>query len=1164
MTPDAYPDDPCLTPPAICDPRIRFFHDDGILFVTAAPPLPGTSPPDSFVAVWRDHADAKPYVFGRRIYTHTDLGHALLRLEINHGVNRAQFTSNSSLLADAVTLALAAPPDATDWPLATHGAIAVALDFDPADISDPSFLLADDDHGGDLDTEDECHNNSFTTGTDGDYEFAPTELLTLDDLAIELTYGTDCCGTSDCCDNNSQCGQNQHCADGECVPDECNGPGDCPEGSHCEGGECVDDSCNGSGECPPGQECIGGQCEKPCNGDGDCPSGNECVGGVCEDCPGVCCDNGDCDDDALCTLDQCRDGGCRHRYKNCTDGDKCTDDYCNPQNGQCEHVANYDDDNPCTLDQCDPETGAATHTCLDDCTTCEDGFCLACACEAAYCNASMSIEPAQVCTNEVFELRLALECYPDCESGFWEISASPETAGVIFIDATAGSIDCTGETVMLYVQAKMPCDRSGTVLFRLDFDSAGEQHCEAAATLGYFRCPDSDMDANRDGVVTDSEADEEGEDVWEYGADKKGAIVLVNCDADGATPPARDLSDNVVNGPNDVADLSELVIRAVPSTNHEGWQRRLRIPGNKAIRVFGALADGAPQIMSPTDTVYMIPDPLSQEFHYGVESIAYPGDRNHTNFTGLVTLYLDLLDDLGVVVCTDTIQLRVAPFIMLPNTAPPHRVLVASDDAGFLNFVQTRAGVPNVIAFHECNSFECDLWPQDAWEFGLSSRPTSGGGAWNLYSGFETLRYNPLKLAQRRPLQPWGRNSLLGGVHAALVDKVGLVFRQAELDITRSYGGNLELIPPYTGHALGRIVVGSMPQVQVAFLNRQEVQGPALQLDTSWLAVGHIDEYMAFVPDPAGFGVVFASPSYAKLILESAPAHEPLFYENSTDPVAQGAVDSADANGLTDNDSDDFRDFVGGYVRIYSGPGKGQIGEIVASGTTEHELQLGKVWRFGSARDVYTAIMDDEPQYRRNNGEWHAGHTPTVDSYYICVPGSKRFFGATPAAGPPGMPFPAVVTASELAADVQLWTAVTPAIEARLTVAWQAVRSALGSHQAPDFLIPMMYLGRTSPSALFEGGAFAYSPGSANMQVWQDQLWVARPFGPRADVSGQRVDLFLQEFETTLNLSGTRTSHFVDDWNTYHRSFGEVHCGTNVIRTAPTAAAFQRWWEVEP
>ncbi|MCG3129461.1 MAG: hypothetical protein FLDDKLPJ_00188 [Phycisphaerae bacterium] len=379
-----------------------------------------------------------------------------------------------------------------------------------------------------------------------------------------------------------------------------------------------------------------------------------------------------------------------------------------------------------------------------------------------------------------------------------------------------------------------------------------------------------------------------------------------------------------------------------------------------------------------------------------------------------------------------------------------------------------------------------------------------------------------------------------------------------------AYGGNLELIPPYTNHPLGRIVVGSMPLAQVEFLNSQAVQAPVVQLDTSWLAVGHIDEYMSILPDPAGFGIAFASPGYAKLLLESAATHEPLFYGEFSDNVSHGTVDSADVNGLTDNDSADFRNFVNGFVRIYDGPGKGQVGEIISSGTTEHTLRVGKVWLLENARSVYDAITENEPQFRKNNNQWHPGLIPTTDSKYIVVPTSKQWYGKTPLSGPLlGIPFPAVVSAGELAFDVDLWSKMNSPIETRLTTAWQSVVTALDGHAAPDFLIPTFYLSRTTATGLFEGEAFAYAPGSANMQIWNDQLWIARPFGPRGDVGGQRKDLFAHEVETVLNLPGSRTAHFVDDWDTYHFNVGEVHCGTNVMRIAPNDV-YRRWWESEP
>jgi hypothetical protein len=42
------------------------------------------------------------------------------------------------------------------------------------------------------------------------------------------------------------------------------------------------------------------------------------------------------------------------------------------------------------------------------------------------------------------------------------------------------------------------------------------------------------------------------------------------------------------------------------------------------------------------------------------------------------------------------------------------------------------------------------------------------------------------------------------------------------------------------------------------------------------------------------------------------------------------------------------------------------------------------------------------------------------------------------------------------------------------------------------------------------------------------------------------------------------TVHWIDDWDTYHRQAGEIHCGTNVVRTPAEAApsySGPQWWD---
>ena len=99
--------------------------------------------------------------------------------------------------------------------------------------------------------------------------------------------------------------------------------------------------------------------------------------------------------------------------------------------------------------------------------------------------------------------------------------------------------------------------------------------------------------------------------------------------------------------------------------------------------------------------------------------------------------------------------------------------------------------------------------------------------------------------------------------------------------------GNLEVTPRLTAEGkdwlLGRVYYGSTPGEQepqkslVDFIEAQVVQGP-VALDSGWLYVGHVDEFISFVPFPgAGLGgkafkVLLASPKRAFDILDAEKA----------------------------------------------------------------------------------------------------------------------------------------------------------------------------------------------------------------------------------------------------------------------------------------------------
>jgi protein-arginine deiminase len=90
--------------------------------------------------------------------------------------------------------------------------------------------------------------------------------------------------------------------------------------------------------------------------------------------------------------------------------------------------------------------------------------------------------------------------------------------------------------------------------------------------------------------------------------------------------------------------------------------------------------------------------------------------------------------------------------------------------------------------------------------------------------------------------------------------------------------GNLETIPPYThngkSYPAGRIIHGrhgSRLPAHTAFLKAQQAQDP-LVLDTGWLGVGHVDEFVQFLPadTPRGWKIGIADPEGALALLRKA------------------------------------------------------------------------------------------------------------------------------------------------------------------------------------------------------------------------------------------------------------------------------------------------------
>lgn len=79
----------------------------------------------------------------------------------------------------------------------------------------------------------------------------------------------------------------------------------------------------------------------------------------------------------------------------------------------------------------------------------------------------------------------------------------------------------------------------------------------------------------------------------------------------------------------------------------------------------------------------------------------------------------------------------------------------------------------------------------------------------------------------------------------------------------------------------------------------------------------------------------------------------------------------------------------------------------------------------------------------------------------------------------------------------------------------------------------------------------AYYPGMVNGVVLSETDYLSpKPWGPSVDGK----DVF-EEAAISVYAKAGLTVTFMDDWDTHHIGWGEIHCGTNTVRQTD-----QPWW----
>lgn len=368
------------------------------------------------------------------------------------------------------------------------------------------------------------------------------------------------------------------------------------------------------------------------------------------------------------------------------------------------------------------------------------------------------------------------------------------------------------------------------------------------------------LDADRDGTVDD---DRTGLDVWEYGVGKKGAIILCNNDGDESRSKS-DNEDQKVNTGNDVDEIAPLVIRRSGPVPPADWEVYLEVsPADRNnIRIFESRSAGAAQVLGKGKTAkYKLPDVSFTEKVLGMEATRYAG----TGFSGVIQITLRVMQG-GTVKNVEFVKVRVAPWMMPNHLDKAEKVFVVNtpDNSRFRGELARHVSAAG-CAVQEHGS--PDRWMQDCLEWGFASLPNHG---------IRTV----VRPGQPRDLEtfpPTLRDADLGYAEPAPFNSAR--HPSSTFDST----GNLECTPPIKSarapkqFPFGRIYFGPggrpgerMDPHFIEFLRRQEVQTP-IEVNTNWLAVGHVDEIISFVPAPGpiGFKLLLASPKKAMRILRN-------------------------------------------------------------------------------------------------------------------------------------------------------------------------------------------------------------------------------------------------------------------------------------------------------
>lgn len=489
-----------------------------------------------------------------------------------------------------------------------------------------------------------------------------------------------------------------------------------------------------------------------------------------------------------------------------------------------------------------------------------------------------------------------------------------------------------------------------TITLEVDLDGDGTFDCSDAVVASVIRV-DLDVDTNRNGIVEDV-LDDMDEDQW---MTDRGGIFMVNYDDDDPGPIAlpdairfddegSPVSENTdIDGASDVNDIAPLVVRAAGPKTGVQFFLKMTADDVKSVHIFTERAAGnsvlwggwAAHAGDSVDQEFDITNQVNaaSDKDLGIEALFFRGQRHalpggtEYEFDGEIDIELVAQATTGAngidparIICTDKVRLKVAPYLMLPNTLDAIDVWMIdhpdSDDILAKFGPVGRRATPSV-----------SQWFQDHVQIGYTAMP---GQSMHI-----TLRmpYSHPVLLPSLWQDNWPIDELLGPDEGIFRFRNTLRYDSAG---SGDYGGNLEVVPPSDEWPLGRVVYGNtMGQQLRDFLGAQVLAGPqAVQqpfdIDVEWLAIGHVDEIVSFLPGGTrGFKVAVASPAYAEQLLRTGDSARGISPPSDDTAVfAIGAQASGTASNSFTTDS---------KIYLFDGVAHGQIKVVAGVAITDGE-----------------------------------------------------------------------------------------------------------------------------------------------------------------------------------------------------------------------------------